>query len=46
MRGVVVNVPDYDIVVSKFKLKSPDNIHFWANTFGKGMNPFILAAFG
>ena len=38
---VVVNMLDSDIIVSEFKLQLCFYIHFWTNTLGKGMNPFI-----
>ena len=33
--GVVVNVPDYDILISEFKLPSCNYIHFRTNPLGK-----------
>ena len=36
-RGIVVNVFDCDITVSKFGLHSPYYVHFWTNAHGKGM---------
>ena len=44
--GVIVKAMDCEIVVSKFKLQSGYYVHFWTNTLGKGMNPFILPAMG
>ena len=35
---------DCGIVVSVFVFQSRYYVHFWANTFGKGMNPVILPA--
>ena len=35
---------DYNIVVSEFELQLCYYIHFWTNTLGKGMNPFIPSA--
>ena len=43
-RGVVVNVLDCDIVVSKFEIQSWYYVHFQTNAFGKGMNPLIRSA--
>ena len=45
-RGVMVKAMDCGIVVSKFILQSRYNVHFRANTLGKGMNPLILPAMG
>ena len=42
--GVIVKAMDCGIVVSEFVLQSPYNVHFRANTLGKGMNPLILPA--
>ena len=39
--GIVANVVDCDIVVSKFKLQSRYYIPFWTNTLAKGMNSLI-----
>ena len=44
--GVMVKSLDSGIVVSEFKLQLCYYIHFWRNTLGKGMNPFILLAKG
>ena len=44
--GVMVKAMDCGIVVSESVLPSRYNVHFWANTLGKGMNPFILPAMG
>ena len=35
----------YDIVVTKFELRSYCYVHFWTNNFGKGMdlNPEIMS---
>ena len=35
---LVANVLDCDIVISEFELQSCNNVHFWTNTLGKGMN--------
>ena len=43
-RGVVVNVPDCDIIEREFELQSLYNVHFRIKTLGKGMNIFILPA--
>ena len=40
-RGVVVNVLDFDIVVSEFEIPLRYYVHFWTNTLEKGMNPLI-----
>ena len=45
-RGVMVNVLEYGIVVSKFKLQSRYYVHVRTSTLGKGMNPLILLASG
>ena len=45
-RGVMVKAMDCGIVVSEFVLLSHYYVHFRANTFGKGINPFILPAMG
>ena len=40
LRGVVVNILNDNIFVSlNYK------VHFWTNTFGKGMNPLIPLLF-
>ena len=46
LRGVMVKAMDYGIVVSEFELQSCYYVHFWTNTLGKSMNPFILPAMG
>ena len=43
-RGVMVKAMDCRIVVNEFELQSRYSVYFWANTLGKGMNPFILPA--
>ena len=45
-RGVMVKVIDYGTVVSEFVLQSRYNVHFRANTIGKGMTPLIFPAMG
>ena len=45
-RGVMVKAIDCGIIVSEFEFHSHYNIHFRANTLGKGMNPLILPAMG
>ena len=40
--GVVVNVLDYVIVVSEYKLQLCYYIHFWLNALGKDMNPLVF----
>ena len=42
----MVKAMDYEIVESKFVLQSRYNVHLWANTLGKGVNPPILLAMG
>ena len=37
----MVNVLDYDMIVSEFGLQSRYYNHFRTNTFGKGMGPFM-----
>ena len=44
--GIVVNVLDWDIVVSVFKLQYCYYIHFHTNIFRKSMNPLILPSYG
>ena len=39
--GVVANVLDCNIVVSKFELQSCYYIHLWTNTLEKDINSFI-----
>ena len=39
--GVIVKVMDCRIVESEFELQLHYYIHFWSNTLGKGVNPFI-----
>ena len=46
LRGVMVKAMDCGVVVREFVLQSRYNVHFRANTFGKGMNPLILPAMG
>ena len=45
-RGVMVTAIDCGIVVSEFEPQSRYDVHFRANTLGKGMNPLILPAMG
>ena len=42
----MVKAMDSGILVSEFVLQLRYYVHFRANTFGKGMNPFILPAMG
>ena len=42
LRGVVANVMNCSLKVSKFELQSRYYIHFQINTRGKGMKPYIL----
>ena len=44
-RGVMVKELDCGIVETEFELQSHYYVHFRANTFGNGMNPFILLFF-
>ena len=44
--GVMVKALDSGIVVSEFELQLCYYAHFQTNTFGKGLNPFILLAMG
>ena len=37
-RGVVAKVVDFYVVVSKFKFRSCNDVHFRTNTFGKSKN--------
>ena len=39
--GIVVNVLDCSIVISKFELKSHYFVHFQSNILGEGMDPLI-----
>ena len=43
-RGVMAEALNCDIIVIEFELQSHYNDTFRANTFGKGMNPFIPSA--
>ena len=45
-RGVMVKAMDCGTVVSEFVLQLRYNVHFRANSLGKGMNPLILPAMG
>ena len=45
-RGVMVKAMDCKIVVCEFVLQSRYYVSFRANTLEKGMNPFILPAYG
>ena len=47
-RGIVVMVKALDCgtKVSEFELQSRYYVHFWTNTYGKGMDPLILPAMG
>ena len=45
-RGVMVNALYCEIVECEFELQWYCYIHFWTNTLGKDMNPFILPAMG
>ena len=42
----MTNVLDYGLEVSEFELKSQNNVHFWTNTLGKGMNLLIPSSYG
>ena len=44
--GIVVNVLDCNIAVSKFKLQSSYYAYFQRNNLGKGINFLILPAMG
>ena len=44
--GVMVKAMNCGIVVHEFVLQSRYDVHFRANTLGKGMNPLILPAMG
>ena len=46
LRGVVVNMVDWDIVVSEFELLSRYDVCFRTNTLGRGMKPFIPPSYG
>ena len=39
--GMMAKVFDCNLKVSEFKFKSCCYVHFWTNSFGKGMNPLI-----
>ena len=45
-RGILANVLDWDIVVSKFTLQSCYYVHFQPNALEKGMNAVVSLAFG
>ena len=45
-RGIMAKVLDCGAEVSEFELQSRNYVHFRTNTFGKGMNPFILPSVG
>ena len=42
----MTNVLDFSLEVSEFELQLLFYIHFWTDTFGKGMNIFILQVIG
>ena len=42
--GIITKVLDCGLKVSEFELQSRYYVHFWANTLGKFMNPFIHSA--
>ena len=44
--GVVANVPDCDIVINEFELKSRNYIHFRINAFGKRYKPPYSPSYG
>ena len=44
--GVVINVFDYDILVSEFKPQFRYYVYFRTNIFGKGMKPLTPPAIG
>ena len=44
--GVVLNVMDWNAVVSEFELVSRYNVYFRTNTLGKRMDPFIFQVLG
>ena len=45
-RGTMVKAMDSRIVVSEFEHQLCYYVHFWTNTFGKGMNPLFLPTMG
>ena len=45
-RGVIVEAMDCEVVVIKFVLQSCYDVHFRANSLGKGINSHILPAMG
>ena len=46
LTGEVAKVLDWDIVVCEFELRLRNYVHFWTNTFQKGINSFIHPARG
>ena len=44
--GMLANMMNYDVIVSKFKLQSCYYVHFQTNFFGKGMSTLIHLNYG
>ena len=44
--GIMVNMVDYNILVSEFELKLCCYVHFFTNAVGKGVNVLILPVMG
>ena len=44
--GIVANMLNCNIIVSKFELQSHYYVHFWTNTLGKNKNSLISPAIG
>ncbi len=42
--GLMVKALAGGLTVREFELELRNYIHFWTNSFGKGMNPLILPA--
>ena len=46
LHGIVANMLDYNIIVSKFELQSCYRIHFQTNALGKGIEPLYSSHLG
>ena len=46
IRGILVKVLDGGVIVCEFDLQSHYYVHFWTNTFEKGMNYIFFLAMG
>ena len=45
-RGLVANVPDLGIIVTKFELSSRNDVHFQTNASEKGISPHVPLTMG